>query len=96
MKRFGFASRVGTRVETKMHFSIFVKMRKSSENGTIFAKFREILFREPKILRKFRENFRKNGNFRENEKSIKFDSDTCGEIFVFDISAHCRRIKKHV
>jgi hypothetical protein len=30
------------RVETKMPFSIFAKMRKSCENGPIFAKFREI------------------------------------------------------
>jgi hypothetical protein len=68
-----------SRVETKMHFSVFAKMRKSCENGQIFAKFRFA-----KIFR-FRENiseFSRNRktpifanifakilwNFRENEK----------------------------
>jgi hypothetical protein len=33
---------LGFRVETKMHFSVFAKMRKSCENGQIFAtNFRE-------------------------------------------------------
>jgi hypothetical protein len=43
-------ARVLARVETKMHFSIFAKMQKSCENGTIFVKFRENV---TKILRKY-------------------------------------------
>jgi hypothetical protein len=34
-----------TRVETKMHFCVFAKMRKS-EMGRFYAKFHEILFHE--------------------------------------------------
>jgi hypothetical protein len=52
-----------TRVETKMPFSIFAKMRKSCENGPIFAKFREISFRK---------NFRFRENFRENLTKFSF------------------------
>jgi hypothetical protein len=33
-------------VETKMHFSIFAKMRKSCEHGTIFFAKTKINFRE--------------------------------------------------
>jgi hypothetical protein len=61
------------RVETKMHFSVFAKMRKSCENGSIFAKFHEISFRENfsfsrKFSRKSQKNFAKieNPDFREN------------------------------
>jgi hypothetical protein len=47
-----------------MHFSVFAKMRKSCENGQIFAKFHEISFRENisfsrKFSRKSREIFAK-------------------------------------
>jgi ferritin-like protein len=35
-----------TRVETKMHFSVFAKRRKSGENGQIVAKYHEISFCE--------------------------------------------------
>jgi hypothetical protein len=48
-----------SRVETKTVFSVFAK----SENEQIFAKFREISFRENFC---FRENFRFPGSFREN------------------------------
>jgi hypothetical protein len=58
------------RVETKMHFSIFAKMRKSCENGTIFAKLRFAqIFVFAKISRKSHVISRK-------QKSIKFYSDT--------------------
>jgi hypothetical protein len=45
--------RLQIRVETKMHFSVFAKMRKSCENGQIFAKFRD------KFSRKSRKFFAK-------------------------------------
>jgi hypothetical protein len=83
---------VHARVETKMHFLIFMKMRKSCENGTIFAKFHFAkIF--AKISRKCRENF------CENEKSIKFDSDMACMVHVvyfFAITSHLRRIKRHM
>jgi hypothetical protein len=53
-----FPRSAGDRVETKMPFSIFAKMRKSCENGPIFAKFREISFSR-KWLRKFKKSFKK-------------------------------------
>jgi hypothetical protein len=40
---------IPTRVETKMHFLIFAKMRKSCENGMIFAKSPEISFSRKSI-----------------------------------------------
>jgi hypothetical protein len=48
------------RVETKMHFFIFAKIRKSCENGQIFAKFHKISFRENiSFSRKFSRKFQK-------------------------------------
>jgi hypothetical protein len=61
------------KVETKIPFSVFANMRKSSENGQIFAKFHEISFREKfSFSRKFRIFFSrifaktKNSDFRKN------------------------------
>jgi hypothetical protein len=51
------------RVETKTVFFHFREKQKSCENGVIFAKFREISFRENF---RFRESFRKNFHLREN------------------------------
>jgi hypothetical protein len=42
----GKRARLTNRVETNMYFSVFAKMRKSSENVQIFAKFHKISFRE--------------------------------------------------
>jgi hypothetical protein len=53
-------SMVVARVETKMHFSVFAKMRKSCKNGPIFAKFHKI-----SIRKNFCENL-EDADFREN------------------------------
>jgi hypothetical protein len=78
---------IRTRVETKMQFSFFAKMRKSCDNGTIFANFANFReFRQFLFLRKFKifaiisQNFRE--NFHENEKSLKYDSDTACMVHV--------------
>jgi hypothetical protein len=58
----------------RKRFFHFRKKRKSCENGVIFAKFREISFRENFRFREsFRRNFRLRENFRENfcQKIVK-------------------------
>jgi hypothetical protein len=83
------------RVETKMHFSVFAKMRKLCENGQIFAKFHEISFLENiSFSRKFSRKYRiifakifaktKNSDFRENirENIVKFSRKRKTRIFA--------------
>jgi hypothetical protein len=71
-----------------MHFSIFAKMRKSCENGSIFAKFCEISFCA---------NFR----FRENVAKTKNPLNLtvirhARYMWCNFLPSHFRRIKRHM
>jgi hypothetical protein len=66
---------LGHRVEKKMQFSIFEKVRKLCQNAPIFAKFHKISFLKnfPENKGRYcRKNFRENNcYFRENENFVQ-------------------------